>query len=401
MKQLTDSQKKELLSLKPDDITAEFMYDNMAHKTKKSEKFTVIPPKYNTNDTFYLEKNEYFNTERVLTNVGLFIYNKRIIEHCGFEKIVGYINTPIDAKVHKKIEATLVDALIEKKITPEQMAKYFNTYQWLAMQFNTIFAASFTMDSITPKKNIIAERDKLLKDNKERIENGDIKVIIDIEDKLVKKAETELKGDPGMEMYDSGARASFDNAYKNCQIMKGAVYSQGKWHVIPNNYSEGLQKEDISSYANAMINGQYPKSVGTQTSGYLLKRLVAANQSVVADEPGSDCKTKHTLSVTITNDNKDLFIDRYIDVNGKLVMLDKATIGKYIGKTVKLRSIMYCKSKTGVCNKCIGERWYKIGIRNVGLSSMKVASTMLNLNMKKFHDANAKLYTIDINNLTI
>ena len=398
---LNDSQKKELLSLKPEDITAEFIYSNMAHKTKKGEKFIVIPPKYNTNDTFYLEKGEYFNKERVLTTVGQFIYNKRIIEYCGFQDIVGYIAEPIDGKKHKAIEATITEALINNKVTEAQMAKYFDTYQWLAMQFNPIFVASFTMESITPRKDIIAERDKLLKENEDRIKNGDIKTIVDIEKKLVKKAKDDLKGDPGMEMYDSGARASFDNAYKNCQIMKGAVYAQGEWHVIPNNYSEGLQKEDLHVYANAMIGGQYPKSVGTQTSGYLLKRLIAANQAIVADEPGSDCKTKHTLDIVITPSNKKLFEDRYIVEGDKLVQLTKEVIDKYVNKKVKLRTIMYCKGGNHPCSRCVGEGWYKIGIRNIGLSSMKVASTMLNLNMKKFHNATADLYNLNINDLTV
>ena len=99
--------------------------------------------------------------------------------------------------------------------------------------------------------------------------------------------------------------------------------------------------------------------------------------------------------------NKKLFEDRYIVEGDKLVQLTKEVIDKYVNKKVKLRTIMYCKGGNHPCSKCVGEGWYKIGIRNIGLSSMKVASTMLNLNMKKFHNATADLYNLNINDLTV
>lgn len=398
---LSPEKKKYLLSIKKEDINADLIIDLLATRgERKDGKFITVPPKYKTNDTFYLEKGEYFNKDRVLTNVGLFMYNKIIIEG-DFEEIVGYVNEPITGKVHNKIEQKLANALKYDNITVEQFVTYLNNIQWLGMQFNSVLSTSFTLDTITPNKKVIAERDRLVKANADKLQRGDIKTAVDIETSLTKMAKDELKNDPGIELYDSGARGSFDNAYKNMNIMKGPVYAQGKWHIIGHNYTEGLEKDDIAMYANAMIAGQYPKSIGTQIAGYLFKRISAGFQAVTADKKGSDCKTPNVLTITLTPEMRADLIDRYIVDGGKYVLMDENTIDKYIGKEIKLRSPMYCAGGSKKCNICLGENYYNLGIENVGLASSKLSTTILNLNMKKFHNASANLHNIDLKSIVL
>lgn len=398
---LSPEKKKYLLSIKKEDITAETIIDLLATRgERKDGKLITVPPKYKTNDTFYLEKGEYFNKDRVLTNVGLFMYNKIIIEG-DFEEIVGYVNDPITGKIHKKIEQQLSNALKYDNITVDQFVNYLNNIQWLSMQFNSVLSTSFTLDTITPNKKVIAERDRLIKANADKLQRGDIKTAVDIETALTKMAKDELKNDPGIELYDSGARGSFDNAYKNMNIMKGPVYAQGKWHIIGHNYTEGLEKEDISMYANAMIAGQYPKSIGTQIAGYLFKRISAGFQAVTADKKGSDCKTPNVLTITLTKEMRSDLIDRYIIDGGKYVLMDENAIDKYIGKEIKLRSPMYCAGGSKKCNICLGNTYYNLGIENVGLASSKLSTTILNLNMKKFHNASANLHDIDLKSIVL
>lgn len=130
---------------------------------------------------------------------------------------------------------------------------------------------------------------------------------------------------------------------------------------------------------------QDPKAVGTAVSGYLAKELLAALQTEVLDEPGSDCGTKRTLDIEISGYNKKDYIDRYIDVNGKLLLLTRDNIDKFVGKKVKMRSPMMCIGEK-ICNHCAGELFYKLGIKNVGLTASRVATTLTRLNMKKFHE---------------
>jgi hypothetical protein len=82
--------------------------------------------------------------------------------------------------------------------------------------------------------------------------------------------------------------------------------------------------------------------------------------------------------------------------NGTLIQLNSKNLDKYIGKTVKFRFSSLCESKTGFCNKCAGDLFYKLNIMNIGVSMAKIPSTLKNLNMKAFHDNNVKTVSIDI-----
>lgn len=399
---ISDQRKSELLKLAPTDITKTFMIENFANRAKKVDgKFVMTPAKYNPTDTFYITPDEYFVKTKTLTTIGRFIYNKLIIER-DFQGIIGYMNSPITGSKQNEIEEMLSEALMNDKITTDQFASYVNRIQWLGMQFNSILSPTFTEKSIMPIKKVIDRRDTLFKENETALANGDINKAVQIENELLALAKEEMKNDPAMDLYESGARGSFNNNYKAMYISKGPVFNpiDQKWDVVHNCYSEGVEKKDMPSYGNSLVTGQYSKSLGTPVAGYLFKRMNAAFQAIVADVPGSDCGTKLTLKFTITSKNKKEIIDRYIVENGKLVLLTDDNIDKYVGKTVNLRSTMYCMGENK-CSKCLGERFYKVGIKNVGLVSTRASTTILNLNMKKFHDATAKLYTVDINNITL
>jgi hypothetical protein len=81
-----------------------------------------------------------------------------------------------------------------------------------------------------------------------------------------------------------------------------------------------------------------------------------------------------------------MFLYRYIVEKGKLVLLDDDNIEKYIGKTVKLRSPLYCNDEGHICNICAGELYRMMGMKNVGLISYTIGSSLLNASMKMFHD---------------
>ena len=404
MSVLTNEQKQFFLNLKIDDITAEFIESNFADKSevdKQTKKFKVIPSKYKTSDTFTLEKGEYFNKEKIVTNVGLFIYNKLLIED-KFSDIVGYVNQPITAKVHSGVEDKLAKALLTDKITVEDMANYLNKTQWLGYQFNSIFSGSFTMKSLKPLPSVIKMRDKLIKDNKKELDDGNVMTAVKIENEVKKLAREEMKDDPGMDLYNSGAKGSFDNNYKNISVMKGPVFNptKGKWDMVQSNFMEGIRKEEMPSYGTAIVTGAYPKAVGTQTSGYFSKQLTAAFQGIVLDAPGSDCGSKGYIEITITDWIKKDVLYRNIIENGKIVHLDENNIDKYLNKTVKMRSPMFCTSDN-LCRTCAGSMYDKLGIDNIGLTASKVSSTMLNLNMKKFHNSTASITKIDLKTIAL
>ena len=102
------------------------------------------------------------------------------------------------------------------------------------------------------------------------------------------------------------------------------------------------------------------------------------------DDYGSDCGTKRTLDVKLTNTIKKDYMYRYIVTdNGSLVLLTPENMDKYVGKTVKMRSPMMCVGEK-ICNHCAGDLFYKLGIKNAGLTASRVATTLTRLNINFF-----------------
>lgn len=260
---LKDEYKQMLLKMTPDDITAEFIFNYLADSSKKENgKIIPVPSRIKTYDTFELKKGEYFNKENVTTNVGLFIFNKFLIEE-SFSNVVGYVNEPVTASVQKKIENKISQALLDDIITVENMVKYLNKIQWLSKEFNSVFSGSFTMKTLKPVPKVMKLKEKLIKENEEKLKKGDIITAVKIEKELVNAAKEELKNDPGLDLYNSGARGSFDNNYKNIAIVKGPIFNPvtNKYDFVSSNFMEGIKKEEIPIVANSIPAGGYPKAV--------------------------------------------------------------------------------------------------------------------------------------------
>ena len=263
---LSAEYKKMLLNMKPSDINAKFIDDYLTDKCEvKDGKVKEIPSKIKTYDEFTLKAGEYFNKTDIKTNVGLFIYNKFIIEE-DFSEVVGYVNDPITSKVHGSIESKLSNALLNDVITTDKFVKYLNKIQWLGMTFNTVFSNSFTMKTLKPLPSVMKEKARLIKENEADLKAGNVTNAAKIEKQLVEMAKKELKNDPGMTLYESGARGKFENNYKNNSIMKGPVKNPNtnSWDFVGTNFMEGIDKVDIPSYGNSVVMGAYPKAVGTQ-----------------------------------------------------------------------------------------------------------------------------------------
>ena len=245
-------------------------------------------------------------------------------------------------------------------------------------------------------------RDKLYEENKEALAKGDAVVANKIEKQLIDMTKEELKDDIGLTLYTSGARGSFENNYKNLFLTRGPVYNPntGGYQIIKRSYMEGLEKDDVPSYGTEVVNGAYPKAIGTAVAGYATKKFFAAYQSAVLDKRGSDCGTKAYRKTLITKKNYQKLMYRYIVEGNKLIMLDNSNIKSYIGKVVNLRSPLYCVGDK-LCSKCAGDLYYRLGIENIGMSTSAIGSSLLKLLMKTFHDSSVKISEIDVNDILI
>jgi hypothetical protein len=91
---------------------------------------------------------------------------------------------------------------------------------------------------------------------------------------------------------------------------------------------------------------------------------------------------------------------QYAVVNGKTVLLTNENRSQFVGKKVNLRSPIGCIGAK-LCNKCMGERFYKLGIKNVGLTTGRISNSIMNASLKNFHNTKVKLNAVDPDKLLI
>lgn len=408
---ISAQEKQELLAIKREEyfndmgqINIQQFVDLFGSKTitNPNGTQTIQKPKFEPTDEFTLKSGEYPDIKGDLrTTVGQYVYNI-ILFGGGLYKVVGYVNRTMNSSKVGALEAELSAALLDGRINSKDYIWYLDKFQELSLGCHHIISSSFTMRGLKPIPQVIKHRDKLLKENEEAIKNGDGMVVANIEKVLVKEAEEILKDEPSLALYRSGARGSMGNNYKNLSIMRGPVKNPitGKFDTVETSLLEGISKQAIPAMGNGVVGGSYPKAVGTAVGGYKFKEISAALQAVVCDDPGTDCGSKGYILITITSSNKSEYLNRYIIEGNKLVLLDPETITKYYGKQVKMRDAMYCVGDK-VCSKCAGDQFNKIGIKQIGLASSKVGTTLVNLGMKKFHNTAIKIHTIDINDITV
>ena len=389
---------------------------SMTHD-KASEKSTIMElfgdfgegPKFNPYDTIDIPANKFGGLSKInksitsskksnktpfTTTIGLWIFNKSFIE--PLSDILGYINTPITADVYEDINQKISYALMEDKITVEQL-KDFITQSQILMGCCSALASSHTDLIFSMEDKISKKKQELEKKYGSKLDHADLITAKAYENELIAYAQDLLKDDEAVDMYNSGARSSWGNNFKNMYLTRGPIkHTDGTYKVIRNSYIEGLNKEDFADVADAAVQGPYDRSQRTASGGYLERQLVASVAHIKILPKGSDCGTKDHINVLLTKKNSKQWLYSFvIENNGSLTELTTDNIDKYIGKTVKLRYSMMCKAKNGgICEKCAGTLYNRIGITNVGVAGSILGSSLKNALMKSFHNSTLNLYEV-------
>jgi hypothetical protein len=400
---ITPEKKQELLKIDRKDLSISNITKLFGYSTKvtNDNKFTTQEPKFKTNAKFTLKAGEYINTTDIETNVGIFLFNKLLIEG-KLESTIpnGYYNEVLDKKKINKLFDIISNALMMKKIevTPT-LVTFLKDYEFYGLKLSAIFAVSYTMNFIKPNKELMKEKEEKLKN----IDLKDVQAMTKFEDKLVEDAKEKLKNDQAMPLFASGARGSFENDYKNMSAIIGSTYNPitKNFDFVSSNYTEGLTKKNIVPAANTIVTASYPKAIGTARSGYQSKSIYSVFSSVTVDLPGTNCGTKIGLDIYLSEKNIDLYLYQNIILeDDTLVNLNQENYKAYLNKNIRIRTPMFCLSNK-ICSKCAGMRFEILDIKNVGLTSVRVSNTLMNLNMKARHSTKVNLDEVDVNSLII
>jgi DNA-directed RNA polymerase subunit beta' len=178
---------------------------------------------------------------------------------------------------------------------------------------------------------------------------------------------------------------------------------------IKSNFREGLKVLEYFISTHGARKGLADTALKTADSGYLTRRLVDVSQDVIIREP--DCGTLNGIEVGGIFEGEDIVItlaERIIgrvsqeDVvipgkedaivkTGEVITEEKASMIEEAGvDTVKIRSVLTCESKHGVCSMCYGwnlalkklaENGEAVGI----VAAQSIGEPGTQLTMRTFH----------------
>lgn len=393
---IPDSEAREILLLERDDITLDYIRGLFACYLGQEE------PKYQTYDRIILPAGRLGNKDSVETTIGRYLTNLIMLPKVYLDKY-GYVNKPFTKGNLEKIENQMGTMILNDEMTTKEYAEYLDYGEWLGMGTVYFLGPTMNYDINVPIPEVIERRDELFVKYQDEIKRGESAAAAAIEKEVIQLAKNKIKekNNEAYDFFESGV-GKFENNYKKTSIMAGAIenpYTK-KLDILKSNYIDGIDIKEFPKFSNLTLIGGYSRGVSTQTSGYQRKKIDNAVQGVQLDEPGSDCGTKYTLKVTIPEGMEHLFLYRYIKEGSNYILLDENNIKSYAGKTVQLRSPMFCKSEH-ICNKCAGELFYKMGVTNAGLLNDTMSGVLMNAAMKKFHDATVKFSEINVEKYTI
>ena len=326
----------------------------------------------------------------VETTMGRMIFNRPIPQD------LGYVNrsTPEDALkfevdflVGKKQLGQIIDRCIKVHGT-EHTAEVLDEIKAQGYKYSTISGITVAVcDATIPesKKDILAAADKEIDEIRAEYAEGFLsdserynavlrtweKATSDVTDALQKGLD---RYNPIYMMADSGARGSMSQI-RQLAGMRGLIANtSGKTIEIPirANYREGLNILEYFISSRGARKGLADTALRTADSGYLTRRLVDVSQEVIILE--DDCGTTEGLEVfEITSGPESIeslkerlvgryLVEDYCDENGNvLVSKDKLMSDEDADlivsrgtERIKIRSVLNCRAKNGVCRKCYG-----------------------------------------------
>ena len=379
-----------LLNITEDQITKSYVMDlfgdfNGKRKCSQFDTLTVPPGKIIIGGKP--------NKNTFVTTAGIWLFNKYFIEP-HVSGVTGYINEEVTKKVYGKIQKKLSYAIMEDDITIDDLKDFLEKTQDI-MKFTTVLSWSWSEKMLASTEVIGKEKARLYKKYKAQLDAGDVKAAEQMEQELLKFATDYMGKDPGMDGFASGAGGTVGNNFKNMYCMKGAIKNpdpnaEKQYNIAFSNYMDGISADEYATFANSLSAGPYSRGKKTSMGGYWEKLLLSATQHLKILPEGTDCGTKNYVTVDLTEDNIDDWIYSYIiGPGGTLTELTSKNMDKYIGKKLKFRFSSMCKSKNGFCSKCAGNIWYRLGpnVRNVGVMTDVIPSTLKNVAMKAFHDS--------------
>ena len=352
------------------------------------------------------------------TTVGRIIFNNELPDRVSFvNKTLGEKETnDLISRVYKDYGQALTVEMLD-------------AIKSLGFHYATKFGITIGMDDVVipkEKPDMLNRANKDVQSIQQQFRSGQISNeerynrVIDIWNKTNEDLTTvmmeQLKADrhgfnPVYMMAHSGARGS-RNQIRQLAGMRGLMAKpSGDIIELPirSNFKEGLSVIEFFISTNGARKGLADTALKTAEAGYLTRRLVDISQDVVVNE--IDCGTINGTYVSALKEGEEIVetlsdrirgcfaIERVIhpitnellvDVNQEITD-DLADQIEHAGiETVRIRTVLACESRHGVCQMCYGRNLANNRIIDIGeavgiVAAQSIGQPGTQLTMRTFH----------------
>lgn len=343
----------------------------------------------------------------------------------------GFINELLD----KDKLSTLVSN-VHRELGPHDTAVFLDRLKDLGFHYATLSGLTIGIDDmIVPEdkgtiiKEAYEEVTRVQQDHsKGRITDGErYNRIIDtwtratasVGDATIKALETDRGGfNPIFMMADSGARGSHEQV-RQIAGMRGLMTKPQKKITgqvgeiiespITSNFKDGLTVLEYFISTHGARKGLTDTALKTAEAGYLTRRLVDVAQDVIITE--QDCGTILGLEIKAIKEGEEIIESLRDRIVGRFALEDiinpitdevLVKSGDEIGENqareieesgiekVKIRSVLTCESKRGLCRKCYGRNLATGDVVELGeavgvMAAQSIGEPGTQLTLKTFH----------------
>ena len=332
----------------------------------------------------------------VRATAGRIIFNRNIPQDLGFVKRYNddgtrsehFFDYEITETCGKKLLGKIVDRTI-KQYGFTTAAEVLDNIKATGYKYSTRGSITISIADMTvPEKKyeLIRETEQRVVDIEDQYNMGFItdeeryKLVVrewekttnDVTDALTASLD---RYNPIFMMADSGARGSMKQIRQLTGMRGLMANTAGKTIEIPikANFREGMSVLDYFTSSRGARKGLADTALRTADSGYLTRRMVDVSQDVIVRE--IDCGTTDGLWVSEIHEGKEKiesFRERLIGrfavgdvvnpITGKVIVPEGKMIDLYDANEIeaagitklKIRSLLTCRAKTGVCARCYG-----------------------------------------------
>ena len=376
---------------------------------------------------FSKEVDGIIKTKKVQTTVGRIIYNE------GIPQDLGYVDRTdpeheFDLEINFPVIKKNLGDIVNRCINVHGLSKSAEVLDYIkatGFKYSTLAGVTFSAADVkvpAAKADILAKAEEQVEQIRKQYKRGLItdeeryNAVINVWDKATNEVTEAMKENfddlnPIFMMVQSGARGNM-NQLRQIAGMRGLMASTtGRAVEIPikSSFAEGLDALEYFISAHGARKGLSDRALRTADSGYLTRRLVDVSQDIIVRE--EDCGSHDGIVLCdikegnqIIETLRERLLGRFViedlkDPNtGKILvdtntMITDAIADKIVAagiEKVKVRSVLGCRSKQGVCRKCYGMGLARKDLVNIGeavgvIAAQSIGEPGTQLTMRTIH----------------